>query len=178
MTITNDQVTTRAPLSAGERVLVEDQLERILASPLFSQSKRYAPFLRYVVEKTLEGQEDTLKERTLGVEIFGRAPHYDSSNDPVVRVTAGEVRKRIAQYYHDAAHHNELWIDLPTGTYVAQFRQSPVNEENGAVAERPDLPAKLALSAEFTPVAPRVESVRSAPTRGKRRAAAIILLVV
>src|ERR1700733_7412495 len=165
MTITNDQVTTRAPLSAGERVLVEDQLERILASPLFRQSKRYAPFLRYVVEKTLEGQEDTLKERTLGVEIFGRAPHYDSSNDPVVRVTAGEVRKRIAQYYHDAAHQNELWIDLPTGTYVAQFRPAPVNEESGAAAEPPALL-----------VVRGVKPAKPVPPPRRRLTAAIIVL--
>jgi hypothetical protein len=178
MTTTKDAATIPPPLSAEERLVVEDQLERILASPLFSQSKRYAPFLRHVVEKTLEGQGGTLKERTLGVEIFGRAPDYDSSNDPVVRVTAGEVRKRIAQYYHDAAHQNELWIDLPTGTYVAQFRPSPVNEENGSAAAPPDLPAKLALSAELAPVAPEVESVRWASMRGKRRAAVIIILVV
>jgi hypothetical protein len=178
MTMTKDPVTIRPPLSAEERVQVEDQLERILASPLFSQSKRYAPFLRYVVEKTLEGQEDTLKERTLGVEIFGRLPDYDSSNDPVVRVTAGEVRKRIAQYYHDAAHQNELWIDLPTGNYVAQFRPSPVHEENGAPPEAPDLPAKLAFSTELAPVAPEIQSVRGAPLRGKRRAGVIIVLAV
>jgi hypothetical protein len=179
MTITKDQVTTRAPLSAGERVLVEDQLERILASPLFSQSKRYAPFLRYVVEKTLEGQEDTLKERTLGVEIFGRAQHYDSSNDPVVRVTAGEVRKRIAQYYHDAAHQNELWIDLPTGTYVAQFRLAPVNEESGAeesgaAAEPPDLHAKQPDSPGVHAI-PVVEAERVRPPRRRLTATIFVL---
>lgn len=175
MTITNDQVTTRAPLSAGERVLVEDQLERILASPLFRQSKRYAPFLRYVVEKTLEGQEDTLKERTLGVEIFGRAPHYDSSNDPVVRVTAGEVRKRIAQYYHDAAHQNELWIDLPTGTYVAQFRPAPIKEEGGAAAELPALGAEQSDSAGVH-VIPVVES--SERVRPPRRLLTVAIIVL
>ena len=127
MTMSKDSVTTREPLSGETRLQVTDQLERMLASPLFSQSKRYAPFLRYVVEKTIEGQEDSLKERTLGVEVFGRAPDYDSNNDPVVRVTAGEVRKRIAQYYHIPAHQNELWIELPTGTYVAQFHPGPVH---------------------------------------------------
>ncbi len=104
----------------------------MLASPLFRQSKRYAPFLRHVVQKTLDGQEDSLKERTLGVEVFGRAPDYDSNNDPVVRVTAGEVRRRIAQYYHDPAHQNELWIELPTGTYVAQFLPAPAHQQTGA----------------------------------------------
>lgn len=128
---TKDPTTARMPLKAEERALVTDQLERMLASPLFTQSKRYAPFLRHVVEKTLDGQEDSLKERVLGSELFGRAPDYDSNNDPVVRVTAGEVRKRIAQYYDDSAHRSEFRIDLPIGTYVAHFHPGPfVGEEH------------------------------------------------
>jgi len=51
------------------------------------------------VEQTLAGNEDNLKERTLGVEVFHRTPDYDTNLDPVVRLCAGEVRKRIAQYY-------------------------------------------------------------------------------
>jgi hypothetical protein len=178
MTIAKDQAPTRAPLSAEERVLVEGQLERILASPLFGQSKRYAPFLRYVVEKTLEGQEDTLKERTLGIEIFGRAPHYDTSNDPVVRVTAGEVRKRIAQYYHDAAHQNELWIDLPTGTYVAQFRPAAVNEGSGATSEPPALHTEQPdfLGAPVIPVVEAAERVR--PPRRRLTGTIIVLAAI
>lgn len=176
--ITDDNQRSRdhsTPLSAEDRALVEDQLERILASPLFSQSKRYAPFLRYVVEKTLDGQEDTLKERILGVEIFGRAPDYDSNNEPVVRVTAGEVRKRIAQYYHHAAHQNELWIDLPTGTYVAQFRRAPANEEHDAAAEPPVLHAEHPVppDVDIVPVVEAAERVRS-----PRRRLAVAILVV
>ncbi len=149
MTTTKDHVTARAPLSAEERVLVEEQLERMLASPLFTQSKRYAPFLRHVVEKTLDGQEDRLKERVLGSELFGRAPDYDSNNDPVVRVTAGEVRKRIAQYYDDSAHRNELRIDLPIGTYVAQFHPGlAVDEEHRAAPQSALLQADPAFSPE------------------------------
>jgi hypothetical protein len=175
MTMTKDPATARVPLSAEERVRVEDQLERILASPLFSQSKRYAPFLRYVVEKTLEGREDTLKERTLGVEIFGRVPQYDSSNDPVVRVTAGEVRKRIAQYYHDPAHQNELWIDLPTGTYVAQFRPAPASKEKSAPAEPRSLQAERLDSPDMhrVPVLGAVEPVQR--PRRPRMATLIVL---
>lgn len=176
MTITKISRDRSTPLSAEERVLVEDQLGRILASPLFSQSKRYAPFLRYVVEKTLEGQEDTLKERTLGVEIFGRAPDYDSNNDPVVRVTAGEVRKRIAQYYHDVAHQNELWLDLPTGTYVAQFRRAPANEENGAASKPPVLHAEQPVPSDVH-VIPVIEAAeRGRPPRRRLTAAILIVL--
>src|SRR5579871_6511623 len=88
-------------LSEAERQAVQEQLERMLAHPLFKHSKRYPAFLRYVVEHTLEGQTDQVKERVLGVEVFGRDVHYDTNQDPVVRMTAGEIRKRIAQYYHE-----------------------------------------------------------------------------
>src|ERR1035437_9065918 len=108
MTMTKDPAATRVPLSAEERQLIVGQLKRMLASPLFGQSKRYAPFLRHVVQKPLGGQEASLKERVLCIERFGRTPYYDSNNDPVVRVTAGEVRKRIAQYYDDSGHRNEF----------------------------------------------------------------------
>jgi hypothetical protein len=108
------------PASDAEREAVQQQLERILGHPSFKHSKRYPTLLRYVVEHTLSG-EGHLKERTLGVEVFGREPGYDTNEDPVVRITAGEVRKRIAQYYHEAGHESELRIDLPAGSYVPEF---------------------------------------------------------
>lgn len=176
MTTTKDPVIARAPLRAEERVLVEDQLERMLASPLFTQSKRYAPFLRHVVDKTLNGREDDLKERVLGSELFGRAPDYDSNNDPVVRVTAGEVRRRIAQYYDDSAHRNEFRIDLPIGTYVAHFHPGPSTDEDHRVA--PQSPVRHAdQTAPVTPTAAR-ETVARAQPPGKRLTATVIVLVV
>jgi len=107
-----------------ERDAIHSQMERILANPLFKHSKRYPLLFRYVVEQALEGHASQLKERTLGVEVFGRDPDYDTNLDPVVRVTAGEIRKRIAQYYHEAGHENELRIDLPCGSYVPEFHLS------------------------------------------------------
>jgi hypothetical protein len=176
MTTTKDPVINRSPLSAEERVLVQDQLERMLASPLFTQSKRYAPFLRHVVEKTLDGQEDRLKERVLGSEIFGRAPDYDSNNDPVVRVTAGEVRKRIAQYYDDSTHRNEFRIDLPVGTYVAQFHPGPPMDEEPRVVPQ----SSLLQPDQTDSVAPMSAHEAAAPGHWplKRLTAAIVVLGV
>jgi hypothetical protein len=109
------------PATEAERDAVREQLERILAHPLFTHSKRYPLLLRGVVERALDGRAGQLKERTLGVEVFGRDPDYDTNTDPVVRITAGEIRKRIAQYYHEASRENELRIDLPCGCYVPEF---------------------------------------------------------
>ena len=81
----------------AERNAIQAQLERILTDPLFKNSKRYPNLLRYVVESALDGHTSELKERTLGVAVFEREPDYDTNLDPVVRITAAEVRKRLAQ---------------------------------------------------------------------------------
>jgi hypothetical protein len=108
-------------LSAAAKNAINEQLERLLASSYFSHSKRFPNFLRFVVEHTLAGDADDIKERTLGIEIFGKDADYDTAADPIVRVTAAEIRKRVAQYYQDPAHNHELRITLPSGAYVPQF---------------------------------------------------------
>src|SRR5580658_6545938 len=105
----------------AEQEAIRQQLERMLASPLFKFSKRYPNLLRYVVEHTLEGRTAELKERSLGVAVFGREPDYDTNADPVVRATAGEIRKRIAQYYHEPGHETEVRIDLSPRSYIPEF---------------------------------------------------------
>jgi hypothetical protein len=105
-----------------EKQAVLDQLERLVAHPVFKSSKRCLSFLRYVVEQTLtEQDQQSIKERSIGVEVFGREVGYDTNHDPIVRITAGEVRKRIAQYYHETGHESEIRIALPPGSYVPQF---------------------------------------------------------
>jgi len=103
---------------------VREQLNRLLAHTLFTHSKRYPALLSYVVEQTLLGNTDQLKERVIGIEVFDRPPDYDPSADPIVRFTASEVRKRLALYYVDSAHSGELQIDLPIGSYAAVFHPS------------------------------------------------------
>jgi hypothetical protein len=100
-------------------------LERILESPQFRASKRCSTFLRYVVDHAIEGRIDAMKERTIGIEVFERDPDYDTNQDPVVRSTAGEVRKRLAQYYTGAGATDLLRISLPTGTYVPDIHAEP-----------------------------------------------------
>ncbi len=111
----------RATLSEPEKDAVREQLRRLLANPFFSHSKRFPTFLSFVTEQTLAGEADNIKERTLGIEIFGRDADYDTASDPIVRVTAAEIRKRVAQYYQDPAHTNELRIALPSGSYIPTF---------------------------------------------------------
>jgi hypothetical protein len=104
-----------------EPAAIREQLNRLLESPLFRNSKRYPALLRHVVEATLEGRASELKERLLGVQVFGRPTDYDTNADPVVRTSAAEIRKRMAQYYLSAGHQAELRIELPLGSYVPEF---------------------------------------------------------
>jgi hypothetical protein len=108
---------------APEPALVREQLNRLLAHALFSHSKRYPVLLAYIVEQTLLGNAGDLKERTIGVEAFGRSPDYDVNLDPVVRTSAAEVRKRLVQYYYDSSHAGEMVIELCAGSYVPIFRE-------------------------------------------------------
>ena len=105
-------------------VAIRAQVERILASQQFRGSRRCQGLLRHIVEQTVAGDTAQLKERTLGIEVFEREPDYDTSQDPVVRATAGEIRKKLAQYYQEPGHESELRIDLLAGSYIAEFHDS------------------------------------------------------
>lgn len=111
------------PTTEIDRLEVREQLERILASPQFRISKRYPSLLRFVVMETLEGRAYSLKERTIATEVFGRGPDYDAGLDHTVRTSAGEVRKRLAQYYVESGREREIRIELPVGSYVPRFRR-------------------------------------------------------
>ncbi len=111
------------PGTERERDEVRSQLLKILSSPVFQNSKRYAAVLKYVVDQTLEGAGDRLKERTIGIEVFQRPPDYDTSTDHAVRSAVAEVRKRLAQYYQQAPR-DRLRIEVQPGSYMPQFRRA------------------------------------------------------
>jgi len=128
--------------SEAEQKDILTQLGRLAASSFFRGSARYPSFLRFIVRKTLEGQASTLKERTLGIEVFGRAPGFNTSGDPIVRVAAAEVRKRLAQYYQEPGHENETKIDLQPGSYVPQFVFPTIVAEGQNTPFASDMPAE------------------------------------
>lgn len=99
---------------------VEAELERVCLSPAFRSSKRSCEFLRYVVRVALDGRMDSLKERSIGIDLLGRNSSYEPSTDATVRVRANEVRKRLASYYGSATP-EVFRIDLPAGAYVPRF---------------------------------------------------------
>ena len=102
--------------------LVREELERVLSSHDFQASKLCQSFLRFVIDSALNGHTDSLKERTIGLEVFGKPPSYDPSEDAGVRVKAGEVRKRLRSYYLSQPADARVLIELPPGTYIPEFR--------------------------------------------------------
>lgn len=119
---------------------IREELTRVLSGHEFRSSKRSQDFLRYVVEHTLDGHSETLKERTIGIEVFGRPVSYDPSEDATVRVKAGEVRKRLGMYYAAEGLHNPVRIDLPAGTYIPEFRANGVAQLESAAPTPAVLP--------------------------------------
>jgi TolB-like protein len=100
---------------------VRAALERILASPEFATAGRHSRLLRYLVERTLAGEGDQLKEYVLGTEVFDRADSYDPRLDSIVRVEARRLRARLEDYYRAGGSADQLIISIPTGTYVPVF---------------------------------------------------------
>lgn len=117
-----DETSIWVPRTEEEKEKVRQQMNRLLETSHFKNSKRYPLLFRFIVEETLEGRGEFLKERLLGIHVFDRPADYDTASDPIVRVTIAEIRKRIAQYYHEEAHESEMRIELMPGRYEPEFR--------------------------------------------------------
>jgi hypothetical protein len=119
----NQEVESSIPVKGNstEAEAILQELQRILASRYFRSAGRSRQFLQYVVKQKLDGHLDLLKERTIGAEVFQRSPDYATGDDPVVRVQAGEVRRRLEQYYQEVPGDSPVSIKLPVGSYSPTF---------------------------------------------------------
>lgn len=126
------------PQTREDRALIFREMEEVLASPHFSNSKRYPALLKYIVENTLAGRTELLKERTLGVEVFQRPATYDTNTDTVVRYTAGEVRKRLLLYYSEHESLAGVQISLPAGSYVPEFMRESAGVDGDGDSSAPN----------------------------------------
>src|SRR5690242_15150953 len=110
------------PVLGLEGEAVREELECVLKSARFARNDRLSRFLRFIVERQLEGRYDEIKESVIGVEVFGRKPDYDTKLDPVVRTEARRLRARLSEYYEGAGARDGVIIDLPKGGYVPVAR--------------------------------------------------------
>jgi len=105
--------------------LLRAHLEQVIQGNVFGGCPRSQQFLRHVVEKSIAGDFDSLKERVIGVELFHRSPSYNKGEDAIVRVTASDVRKRLSQHYTEHGEESELRIDIPPGSYIPEITWTP-----------------------------------------------------
>jgi TolB-like protein len=103
---------------------VRRELDLVLGSEGFARNERLSKFLRFVVERRLEGRDPELKESVIAVEIFGRSPDYNPRRDPIVRTEATRLRARLSQYYVSEGKDHTLVIELPKGGYSPSFHQT------------------------------------------------------
>jgi hypothetical protein len=124
----NDAQTTEIPeINAGywDVTSVEQHLNGVLKGEAFKGSQRSGKFLKYIVNRVIAGDFNSLKERVIGIEVFGRPPDYDTSADAIVRVTASDVRKRLSRHYGRPGMASEYRISLPTGSYIPKISREP-----------------------------------------------------
>jgi TolB-like protein len=135
-------VSNAQKMEAGLRILnavtptpeqIRSQLERILASPGFAGAERASRFLRYVVERTLAGEGEQLKEYVIGLEVFDRGQTYDPRVDSIVRVEAGRLRSKVDEYYAGPGRTDDVIIQLRRGGYAPTFEPRVPDE-----ADEPD----------------------------------------
>ncbi|MEZ5399937.1 MAG: hypothetical protein R2729_09715 [Bryobacteraceae bacterium] len=129
---------------------IHAELQRILESPGFRDSAALKSLLRHIVEETLAGRQDGLKEYNLGRDVFHRQPDYDPRLDAIVRVQASALRKKLAAFYEKEGADGSVRIDLPRGGYVPQFVETAPAE-----IEPPSVPALRSPVLPALPVKPR-----------------------
>lgn len=132
---------------------IESAVEIIVDSMTFRSSKQSQMLLRYIVKHSIAGEDNLLRERVIGAEVFNRAPDYDAGNDPVVRARVGELRKRLAHYYQENARELDVLISIPSGSYRAMFTLRESSMPLQSLGET--------ATAEASPAPPPIEPIRN-----------------
>jgi hypothetical protein len=159
----NQQIHQGGPPPEGpQKEAILRELESILSSPFFRTSNRSKQFLSYVVQHTLDGSHEPLKERTIGAKLFQRPAGYSTGDDPVVRVQAGEVRRRLEQYHHAAVNHSPVRIELPVGSYAPEFRWVPPAPDHAEPARAEPAPREPAQEESAQATMPSVAETKQA----------------
>jgi CheY-like chemotaxis protein len=113
---------------------VRDQLVRLIESPVFAQSERLVRFLRFTVEATLSGKSGTLKEYSIGTEVYDRLASFNPSDDSIVRSEARRLRTKLKEYYESLGVNDPVLICYQPGSYAPVFRHS---SERGPASDVP-----------------------------------------
>jgi TolB-like protein len=124
-------------ISALSRDAILEHLAKVLSSPVFEGSIRSTQLLRFLVEQTISGQADRLKEYTLGTEALGKGASFDPRTDPIVRAEVSRLRNRLDKYYATAGQTDSLVITLSKGSYIPRFQNRTSPPTAGSEEFRP-----------------------------------------
>jgi adenylate cyclase len=116
----NAHPNTDLPMPADQ---IQEQLRRILASPVFRATEAQRAFLQFVVEKVLAGESEDIKGYTVATRVFGRREDFDQATDPIVSIQANKLRRALEHYYLVAGKQDPIRIDIPKGTYIPSFTE-------------------------------------------------------
>ncbi len=108
----------------ADQSLCNASVRRLLESRTFARSPRLLAFLRYICERSLEGNLDELTEQQVGMQVFSRPANYNPGDDNIVRATARQLRQRLALYYQEEGKNETLRVEIPRGAYAAVFREA------------------------------------------------------
>jgi hypothetical protein len=172
----------------GDIAFLQQHLKEVIEGDAFKGSHRSGQFLQYIIDQAIAGHFDSLKERVIGMELFGRSASYDTGDDAIVRVTASDVRKRLLQHYGRYGATSKFRISLPSGSYIPEIVRAPHGEiglpDAGATAEprdsgAPHQESSLVLdeSVAAAPVLPQLESIDPENSSWRRPLLFGILLV-
>jgi hypothetical protein len=147
---------TRVQVSEREQYLA--QIDRLVSSQVLHGSESLCKLLRYLAEHALDHPGSSLKEYQIATEVFGRAPSFDPQSDSTIRVQAGRLRLKIAEYYSLEGAEDPIQVEIPKGTYVLSFHRREPNvpkpqvaaptaqhQDEAAAEGRADLNRKVAL---------------------------------
>ena len=133
---------TASKFTETQAASVAAELARVLQSEPFQRSARQRKFLSLVVDWTLRGKAEEIKETTLAVMVFGRHPSsFDAQRDPIVRMEAARIRKNLECFYAEVGTASVVRIAIPKGHYRPTF-VDPASESavRAASAANPFVP--------------------------------------
>src|SRR5579862_2919183 len=99
----------------------QTQVQRIVQSKAFRTSEVHRNLLQYLAEKSLSGTADSLKEYTVGLDVFAKPSSYDPRQESVVRMHVARLRQKLAEYYRTEGALDAVIVDVPKGGFRVTF---------------------------------------------------------
>jgi hypothetical protein len=174
-TAQNGARVTKVVETEQDAARLHKHLKEVIEGEAFKGSHRSGQFLTYIVEESIAGRFTALKERVIGVKLFGRDPSYDTGEDAIVRVTASDVRRRLLQHYGKYGFTSEFRISLPLGSYIPEITREPL--KTGSVHTSQAIP-ELPVAAPVPFTAPHVVGPPEADSHHRNRWLLFAVLIV